>query len=117
MAARPYIAAESLRHLFTEREIETSVIGIALTTVALIQMPTIGRLQHKLGQRLRSAATKGEGTQNYLCGAQAAAVLLGLAVTATWSGGWWLDPAIGLGVAGVAAWQGVRAWRGEDCGC
>lgn len=113
----PYIAAESLRHLFAEREAETSVVGIVLTTVALIQMPTIGRLQRKLGDRLRSAATKGEGAQNYLCGAQAAAVLIGLAVTANWSGGWWLDPAIGLGIAGVAVWQGVRAWRGEDCGC
>ena len=44
-----------------------------------------------------SAATAGEGTQNYMCAAQAAAVLLGLAVTAAWPAAWWLDPAIGLG--------------------
>ena len=113
----PYIAAESVRHLFTEREVETSVIGIVLTAVALVQMPTIGRIQRKLGDRLKSAATKGEGTQNYLCGMQAAAVLIGLAVTANWSGGWWLDPTIGLGIAGIAVWQGFRAWQGEDCGC
>ncbi|KKB97153.1 membrane protein, partial [Mycolicibacter arupensis] len=70
-----------------------------------------------LGTRLASAATVGEGIQNYLCAVQAAAVLIGLAVTANWSGGWWLDPVIGLGVATVAVWQGFRSWRGEDCGC
>ena len=34
-----------------------------------------------------------------LCAAQAAGVLVGLAITASWSGAWWVDPAIGLGVA------------------
>ncbi len=40
-----------------------------------------------------------EGTQNYLCAAQAAAGLIGLAITGAWSGGWWIDPVIGLVVA------------------
>ena len=42
-------------------------------------------------------------------------MLVGLAVTAAWPVGWWIDPVIGLAVAGVAVWQGVRAWRGQDC--
>jgi divalent metal cation (Fe/Co/Zn/Cd) transporter len=113
----PYIAAESIRNLLGEHRAETTVIGIALTAVALLEMPLLGYTKHRLGARLGSAATTGEGTQNYLCAAQAAAVLLGLAVTAGWPGGWWLDPAIGLGVAAVAVWQGVQSWRGNDCGC
>lgn len=113
----PYIAAESIRYLADEHHADTSVIGIALTAGALLVMPTLGRAKHRLALRLGSAATKGEGTQNYLCGAQAGAVLVGLVITAVWSGGWWIDPAIGLGIAAVAVWQGVRAWRGEDCGC
>lgn len=113
----PYIAAESIRYLVNEHHAETSVIGIALTAGALVLMPILGRVKHGLAMRLGSAATKGEGTQNYLCAAQAGAVLVGLAVTACWSGGWWVDPAIGLGIAGFAIWQGVRAWRGLDCGC
>ncbi|MCV7275215.1 cation transporter, partial [Mycolicibacter arupensis] len=111
------IAAESVRHLFGEREVEASVIGIVLTAVAVLLMPILGHAQRTLGTRLASAATVGEGIQNYLCAVQAAAVLIGLAVTANWSGGWWLDPVIGLGVATVAVWQGFRSWRGEDCGC
>lgn len=113
----PYIAAESVHHLFGERHPETTLIGIVLTAFAVLQMPVLGRVQRILGARLGSAATAGEGTQNYLCAVQAAAVLIGLAVTAHWSGGWWLDPLIGLGVAAVAIWQGFRSWRGEDCGC
>lgn len=113
----PYIAGESVHHLFGEHRAEGSVIGIAVTAVAAVTMPVLGRAQRRLGARLASAATAGEGVQNYLCATQAAAVLVGLAVTANWPGGWWLDPAIGLGVAAVAVWQGFRSWRGDDCGC
>ncbi len=113
----PYIGAESVRDLLDEHHAETSVTGIVLTAVALVLMPLLGRIKHRLGERLSSAATAGEGTQNYLCGAQAAAVLIGLAVTAARPGCWWFDPLIGLGIAGVAIWQGVRSWRGKDCGC
>lgn len=113
----PYITAESFHHLFGEHHAHTSVIGMALTAASLVLMPILGRAKHVLAVRLGSAATAGEGTQNYLCGAMAAAVLVGLAVTAGWPSFWWFDPAIGLGIAAVAIWQGVKAWRGEDCGC
>jgi len=113
----PYIAAESAHHLLGEHHAETSVIGMALAAASLVLMPILGRVNHYLAERLDSAATAGEGTQNYLCGAQAAAVLVGLAVVAVWPSWWWFDPVIGLGVAAAAIWQGVKSWRGEDCGC
>lgn len=113
----PYIAAASLRNLFGEHRAETTVIGIALTAVAVVLMPVLGYAKRRLGTRLDSAATAGEGSQNYLCAAQAAAVLTGLAITAAWSGGWWVDPVIGLGIAAAAAWEGVESWRGEGCEC
>jgi divalent metal cation (Fe/Co/Zn/Cd) transporter len=113
----PYIDAESIRDLTGEHHAETSVIGIGLTAVALLLMPVLGWANHQLGARLDSGATAGEGTQNYLCAAQAAGVLTGLAVTALWAGGWWVDPAIGLAIAGIAVWQGIRSWRGHACGC
>jgi len=113
----PYIAAESVRHLLGDHRSEGSVIGIAVTAAAVLVMPMLGRAQRRLGSRLGSAATVGEGVQNYLCAVQAAAVLVGLTLTAQWAGGWWLDPLIGLGVAAVSVWQGFRSWRGEGCGC
>lgn len=113
----PYIAAQSLANLVTGQQAESTLIAMVLTSVAMLEMPVLGRTKHKLAARLGSAATAGEGTQNYLCGVQAAAVLLVLAVTAVWPGGWWVDPLVGLGIAAVAVREGVGAWRGDGCGC
>jgi divalent metal cation (Fe/Co/Zn/Cd) transporter len=113
----PYIAAESLRDLFGEHRARTTAFGIVLTAIAVVLMPLLGYAKRRLGAKLRSAATAGEGTQNYLCAAQAAAVFVGLMVTAAWPGGWWLDPVIGLGVAAVAVWEGIESWRGDACEC
>lgn len=113
----PYIAAQSAADLLGGHRVDATQGGIVLTAVALLEMPVLGHTKHKLGQRLGSQATSGEGTQNYLCGAQAAAVLAVLAVTAVWPGAWWLDPAVGVGMALVAAREGLRAWHGEECGC
>jgi divalent metal cation (Fe/Co/Zn/Cd) transporter len=113
----PYIAAESLRDLTEGHHAGTSVIGIGVTAIGLVLMPVLGWANHTLGERLDSGATEGEGAQNYLCGAQAAGVLGCLAVTGLWPGGWWIDPAVGLTIAGIAVWQGIRSWRGHDCCC
>ena len=59
----PYIAAESVHDLVTGHHADTTVIGIALTAVALLEMPLLGRAKHKLALRLGSAATAGEGTR------------------------------------------------------
>ncbi|WP_082968553.1 cation transporter [Mycobacterium scrofulaceum] len=113
----PYVAVESVRNLLAGARPGTTFIGIALTAAALVLMPLLGWVKRRLGDRLNSRATAGEGTQNYLCAAQSAAVLVTLAVIAVWPGGWWLDPAVGLVIAGAAVREGFRAWRGEDCGC
>jgi divalent metal cation (Fe/Co/Zn/Cd) transporter len=111
----PYIAAESGRDLAGAHHAVPTGAGIALTAVALLLMPGLGLAKHMLAVRLDSAATAGEGAQNYLCAAQAGAVLAGLAISAAWPGGWWTDPVIGLGIASAALWAGIQAWRGQEC--
>lgn len=110
----PYIAIQSVIDLATGHRAEISVLGIVLTAVSLIVMLVLGLAKHRLGTRLNSGATAGEGTQNLLCAATAAAVLIGLAGNALF-GAWWLDPVIGLIIAAVAVREGREAWRGEDC--
>jgi divalent metal cation (Fe/Co/Zn/Cd) transporter len=90
-------------------------LGIALTASSVVIMPALGITKQRLGRRLGSGATAGEGTQNLMCAAQAAAVLVGLAVVAVWPAGWPIDPVIALGIAAWYAWEGRRAWRGDDC--
>lgn len=111
----PYIAAAAVRDLAGHHPARMSTLGIALTASSLFLMPVLGIAKRRLGTRLGSAATAGEGTQNLICASQAAAVLLALAVVAVWPGGWPVDPVVALGIAGWSAWEGVLAWRGEEC--
>ena len=111
----PYIAVAAVRDLAAHHPASTTVLGIAVTAASVIVMPVLGIAKHRLGERLGSGATAGEGTQNLMCAAQAAAVLLALAVVAIWPGGWPIDPIIALGIAGWSVWEGNRSWRGADC--
>jgi divalent metal cation (Fe/Co/Zn/Cd) transporter len=110
----PYIAVQAVRSLLAGEHPDTSVLGIAVTASSVVLMPALGIAKRRLGERLGSRATSGEGTQNLLCAAQGAAVLVGLAVNAA-VGAWWLDGAVALGLAAVAAKEGMEAWRGEGC--
>jgi divalent metal cation (Fe/Co/Zn/Cd) transporter len=110
----PCVAVEALHHLATGAHARPSPLGIALTACSVLIMPGLGVVKHRLGRRLDSAATAGEGTQNLLCAYLAGAVLFGLAANAAF-GWWWADPVLALGVCAVAVHQGRRAWDGDDC--
>ena len=110
----PYVAVESLHVLLTGHRADASWVGIGLAVASLSTMPALGIAKQRLAARLDSAATRGEGRQNMLCAYLAAALLVGLLGNAL-LGLWWLDPAVGLAIAGVALVEGVKAWRGEVC--
>jgi divalent metal cation (Fe/Co/Zn/Cd) transporter len=112
----PYVGVQSGRTLIDGGHAEVTAVGMALTASSVVLMPLLGNAKHKLAQRLGSGATAGEGTQNVLCGIQAAAVLVGLAANAA-VGAWWLDPLIGLFITFVAVKEGHEAWRGDVCEC
>jgi hypothetical protein len=50
-------------------------------------LPLLARAKQRIGARLGSAATAGEGAQNLLCAYMAAGVLAGLAANAASGGG------------------------------
>jgi divalent metal cation (Fe/Co/Zn/Cd) transporter len=110
----PYVAFEAVRHLVTAHEVETSVLGMALTATSLVGMPLLGIAKQRLADTLGSSATRGEGAQNLLCAYLAGAVFLGLAGNALF-GWWWLDPIAALVIAGIAVREGLETWRGEGC--
>ena len=112
----PYVAFQATRDLVTGSHPDTSWVGIALALVSLVAMPVLGRAKQRIGSRLDSAATAGEGTQNILCAYLAGAVLIGLVGNAAF-GAWWLDPVAAFVIAGVALDEGRELWRGDDCGC
>jgi divalent metal cation (Fe/Co/Zn/Cd) transporter len=112
----PYIAVEATRALATADRAETSIAGIVLTAGTAVLEPALGLAKRRIGARLGSAATAGEGAQNLLCAYLALAVLAGLLAN-TLFGAWWLDGVVALGIAGWAVAEGRRAWAGRECAC
>jgi divalent metal cation (Fe/Co/Zn/Cd) transporter len=110
----PYVVIESVRTLIEGNHAEESMVGIALAASSLVLMPVLGRAKQRIGTRIGSSATASEGKQNLLCAYLAAALLVGLLGNAFF-GAWWLDPAVGLLIAGVAIQEGREAWRGDAC--
>ena len=110
----PYVALESGRALLTGDHPDVSLVGIALATSSLVVMPALGRAKQRLGDQMGSSATASEGKQNLLCAYLAAAVLVGLVGNAL-LGAWWLDPLVGLLIAGLAVYEGREAWQGDAC--
>ncbi len=112
----PYIAVEALHGLVAGDRAETSIAGLILTAGTAIFEPALGVAKRRIGARLGSPATAGEGTQNLLCAYLAMAVFAGLAANTLW-GAWWLDDVVALGIAAWATVEGRRAWAGRSCGC
>ena len=112
----PYIAAEAIRALLAGDRAETSIIGLVLTAATAVFEPALGVAKRRIGARLGSSATAGEGTQNLLCAYLAMAVFIGLAANSL-LGAWWLDGVVALGIAAWAVIEGRRAWAGKSCSC
>jgi divalent metal cation (Fe/Co/Zn/Cd) transporter len=110
----PYIAQDAIRTLINSEHPATSWLGIGLSISSIITMPLLGKAKQRIGQRLGSGATAGEGTQNMLCAYLAAGVLTGLVLNAAF-GLWWADPTVALAIAALAVNEGRHAWAGDDC--
>jgi divalent metal cation (Fe/Co/Zn/Cd) transporter len=109
-----YVAVEATRSLVERDEPGVSWIGIALMIAAAVSMPLLARAKRRVGRALHSHATVSEASQNLICAYLALTTLAGLAANAL-LGWWWADPLAALGIAGIATWEGVRAWRGDVC--
>jgi divalent metal cation (Fe/Co/Zn/Cd) transporter len=110
----PYIAIEASRRLLTGTEARASWVGIGLVVSSVLLMPAFGYAKKRIGTKLRSGATTGEGTQNILCAYLSLAILIGLAANALF-GLWWADPLVAILVALAAVQAGVNTWRRSGC--
>lgn len=111
----PYFLYEAIDRLVHGTRPEATVLAIALTASSVVLMPLLGWAKLRLGRRLGSGATSGEGVQNLLCAGQALAALI--AVVAAGAGITVIDPLAALLIAGIAAKEGRELWRGDGCDC
>ena len=111
----PYFIYESLHRLIDGSDTEFSGLGAAVTVSAIVLMPLLGWAKLRLARRLDSDATAGEGIQNLMCAAQAAAALT--ALLGAGAGLALLDPIAAVVISAIAIRECVALWRGEDDDC
>jgi cation transport ATPase len=113
-----YVAYDSISKLLgIGDEPEHSTIGLALTALSVVVMPTLAWAKRKVATALGSVALKADAAETQLCVYLSIVVFLGLGANSLF-GWWWMDPVAGLFVAGLAVKEGWEAWRGgELCEC
>lgn len=111
----PYFLYESVERLINGADVEANAAGIAVTAAAIVLMPVLGWAKLRLARRLDSNATAGEGIQNLLCAAQAAAALV--ALLAAGAGLAILDPIAAVVISAIAIRECAGLWRGDGCDC
>jgi divalent metal cation (Fe/Co/Zn/Cd) transporter len=111
----PFFVYEAIQRLIDGSDTTSSALGIAVTGSAIVLMPALGRTKLRLGQRLGSGATTGEGVQNLMCALQAAAALIALIGAS--AGLSVIDPIAALVVAAIAAKESIELWQGEADEC
>jgi divalent metal cation (Fe/Co/Zn/Cd) transporter len=95
---------------------ETSEMGIAITTAALVVMPVLARMKRRQAEAMGNRALAADATQSATCAYLAAITLAGLLAFALWRVAW-VDSAAALGCVPVLIVEGRKTWRGEGCGC
>src|SRR4051812_25373844 len=96
----PYFLYEAVHRLAIGEAAEAHPLAIVVTATSVVGMPLLGAAKLRLGRRLGSGATAGEGVQNVLCAVQAAAALVALAAAGALP---WLDPVAAVAIAAIAA--------------
>ena len=98
------------------RPMETSVVGIAVTALALIAMPVLAWMKRRQARRMNNRALAADATQSATCAYLAAVTLAGLAIYAIWQIRW-VDTVAALATVPILIVEGRRTWCGENCGC
>ena len=109
-ALAAYLAVESIRDLISQARPGQSPAGIAVTSAALLVMPSLAVAKRRTGKALGSRTLIADAAESAFCAVTSAAALLALGLNA-WLGWWWADPAAALVIAALAAKEGLEAWE------
>jgi divalent metal cation (Fe/Co/Zn/Cd) transporter len=111
----PFFLYEAIRRLADGSHPGSNALAIAVTATAIVLMPGLGAIKLRLGRKLGSGATAGEGKQNLMCAAQALVALIALIGAS--NGLNVIDPVAAILIAVLAARESVAMWQGETECC
>jgi len=85
-----YVLASAVYSLLVRSRPESSILGIGISTAALLIMPFLAVTKRHISRRIKSEALAGDAVNSITCAYMAGTVLLGLALNALW-GWWWVE--------------------------
>jgi divalent metal cation (Fe/Co/Zn/Cd) transporter len=117
-AISAYVIVDAVLTLLgIDEQPEHSAVGLAITALSLVVMPSLAWAKRRVAAGLGSVALKADAAETQLCTYLSAVVLVGLGANAL-VGWWWMDPLAGLVVAALAIHEGRSAWASGDlCAC
>jgi cation diffusion facilitator family transporter len=105
-----YIGFEGVAALVSGEEPETSTVGVVLSIVSLIVMPSLAYTKQQTGRALGSRALEADAIETWVCAYLSLALLAGVGLHAAF-GWWWADPLGALAMLPVIIWQGWKTWE------
>jgi divalent metal cation (Fe/Co/Zn/Cd) transporter len=108
-----YVVVSSLTGLLLRIEPSASVVGIAVSAVALVAMPLLARAKRRVNVVLQSPSLRADIAETVSC-AYLAAVTLGGLVLAAVTGWWWIQYAAALLLLGwlvTETREALEEWR------
>ncbi|MEK6272502.1 MAG: cation transporter [Actinomycetota bacterium] len=100
-----YIIYEAAGALVDGEEPESSTVGLVLSIVSLLVMPTLAYWKQRTGREMGSRALQADAVETWVCSYLSFALLLGVGLFALF--GWsWVDPLGALLMLPVIVWQG-----------
>ena len=109
-----YVLYDAAQALIQRRAPDHTTIGIVVAALSLVVMPVLVHFKRRIASHLQSGALEAEARQTRVCAYLSAILLAGLGLN-SWLGWWWADPASGLLMVPLIAWEGFEAVRGRTC--
>ena len=95
---------------------DTSYLGIAITTGALLLMPVVARMKRDAAERTGNKALRADAVQSATCAYLAAITLGGLLLRSSFHL-YWLDQVAALVAAPILVIEARKACKGQVCSC
>jgi divalent metal cation (Fe/Co/Zn/Cd) transporter len=112
-----YITFEAVGALLGGEGPEVSTVGLVLSVLSIVVMPTLAYFKGRTGREMGSRALVADSKETWVCAYLSFALLCAVGLNAAF-GWWWADPVGALAMLPVILWQGwetlEEAREGDD---
>jgi divalent metal cation (Fe/Co/Zn/Cd) transporter len=112
-----YITYEAVGALLGGEGPEVSTVGLVLSVLSIVVMPTLAYFKGRTGREMGSRALVADSKETWVCAYLSFALLCAVGLNAAF-GWWWADPVGALAMLPVILWQGwetlEEAREGDD---